>query len=76
MRVLKVIVALAILAVAGLAGFAYFGEMDPEPRETRIPVTLKLQPPEEAPIAPVPAVPAPASVQPDTPAAAGADALD
>lgn len=40
MRLLKLIVALVILAAAGLAGYAYFGDMEPERREVRVPVTL------------------------------------
>ncbi|WP_195759868.1 hypothetical protein [Paracoccus sp. S-4012] len=40
MRLLKVLVVLVVLAVAGLAGYAYLGDMAPERRETRVPITL------------------------------------
>ena len=41
MRLLKVLLALAILAIAGLSGFAYLGDMTPERREMRVPITLE-----------------------------------
>ena len=40
MRLLRVILVLVVLAVLGLAGYAYFGDMAPERREVRVPVSL------------------------------------
>lgn len=40
MRLLRVVVVLALLAVAGLSAYAYFGDMTPQRREVRVPVSL------------------------------------
>ena len=81
MRLLRVLVVLLILLIGGLAGYAYFGDMQADPQETRLPIQLDLG-----------SAPAPAAVQdaaapgttapagPETPAAAatesGQDDLD
>jgi len=39
-RVIKLLVVLAILGFVGLSAYAYLGDMTPEPREIRLPVTL------------------------------------
>lgn len=81
MRLLRVVVVLALLAVAGLSAYAYFGDMAPERREVRVPVSLAGDP---LPQAPSPAPPDAAAAVPDQapeggsaePQAAGADDLD
>lgn len=45
MRVLRVVVILLGLALLGLAGYAYFGDMDADPTEMRVPVELDLADP-------------------------------
>ena len=42
MRLLKILIFLFVLGFAGLAGYAYFGDMDPERTEARIPVRLDM----------------------------------
>lgn len=86
MRLLRVVVVLALLAVAGLSAYAYFGDMAPERREVRVPVSLtggalpqtanaSDSARVEAEAAPEPAAnEAPAAPAADEPA--GADALD
>ena len=50
MRLLRVVVVLALLAVAGLAAYAYLGDMTPQRREVRVPVSLTGEPlPKSAP---------------------------
>ena len=49
MRLLRVVAVLALLAVAGLAAYAYFGDMTPERREMRVPVSLTGGPVPDAP---------------------------
>lgn len=44
MRLLWVVLALVVLAVAGLSGYAYLGDMSPERREMRVPVSLTGEP--------------------------------
>lgn len=69
MRLLRVVVVLALLAVAGLSAYAYFGDMAPERREMRVPVSLTGEPMPET-------VPTGADAD-DAPAApAGSDARD
>ncbi len=42
-RFLRGILYLAILAMIGLVAYAYLGDLSPEQRETRLPVTLNAQ---------------------------------
>ena len=58
MRLLRVLVILLGLALLGLAGYAYFGDMDADPVEIRVPVELDLADPTPAPAAPVTQAPA------------------
>ncbi|MDT1061309.1 hypothetical protein RM190_05510 [Paracoccus sp. CPCC 101403] len=44
MKLLWVVVVLVILLLGGLTGYAYFGDMQADPRETRLPVELDLGP--------------------------------
>ncbi|MFB2531287.1 hypothetical protein ACEYYB_03285 [Paracoccus sp. p4-l81] len=37
---LKILVALVVLGLIGVAGYAYLGDMQADPVETRLPVTL------------------------------------
>ncbi|WP_299358425.1 hypothetical protein [uncultured Paracoccus sp.] len=53
MRLLRVLVILLGLALLGLAGYAYFGDMDADPVEIRVPVELDLADPAPAPAAPI-----------------------
>lgn len=62
MRLLRVIVFLLVAALLALTGYAYFGDMNADPRTTRVPVRLDLG---TAP----PAPPAPAATPAATPAA-------
>lgn len=39
-RLIKVLVVLALLGFGALVGFAYLGDLDPQSREMRVPVTL------------------------------------
>ncbi len=66
MRLWKILLVLIVLAVAALAGYAYFGDMQPEQSEIRLPVELDLNSgqPAQAPVA----------AAPDTGAADAADA--
>lgn len=79
MRLLRVVVVLALLALAGLAGYAYFGDMAPDRREMRVPVSLSGEalPTTPAPAADMPAeAAAPQSAATDDEQAAGTDDLD
>lgn len=71
MRVLKLLVVVVILTVAGLIGYAYFGDMNADPTQMRVPVELDLgaepAPGITAPDATAPAAPA------ETPAATASD---
>lgn len=40
-RLLKVLGVIAILGAIALAGYAYLGDIEPERRETRVPVQLE-----------------------------------
>ncbi|PRY95337.1 hypothetical protein BCF33_0955 [Hasllibacter halocynthiae] len=40
-RLFKVLIVLAVLGIIALAAFAYLGDIEPEPRETRVPVLLE-----------------------------------
>lgn len=74
MRLLRVMVILLGLALLGLAGYAYFGDMDADPVEIRVPVELDLADPTPAPAAPVTQAPAtPAGATEPTQGADGAD---
>lgn len=78
MRLLRVILVLVVLAVLGLAGYAYFGDMAPERREVRVPVSLTGAAPEAAVPAATDAAPvadAVTTTEAEGPAGA-ADALD
>ena len=86
MRVLWVVLALVVLAVAGLSGYAYLGDMAPERREMRVPISLTGAPlPEAGASASTEPAPDTDTPQPDAPGesgaaggapAAGADILD
>lgn len=78
MRLLRVILVLVVLAVLGLAGYAYFGDMAPERREVRVPVSLTGATPDAAAPAATDAAPvADAAITTEVEAPAGAaDALD
>ncbi|HRO15516.1 MAG TPA: hypothetical protein PLL33_10820 [Paracoccus sp. (in: a-proteobacteria)] len=69
MRLLRVIIFLLLAGMAGLVGYAYFGDMDADPREMRVPVKLDLG---ENAAGPAPELQAPAT----TAEAAAADAPD
>lgn len=72
MRLLRVIVFLLVAALLALTGYAYFGDMNADPRITRVPVRLDLGTAPPAPPAPA-ATPA-AETGPETPD--DPDALD
>lgn len=79
MRLLRVVVVLALLAVAGLSAYAYFGDMAPERREMRVPVSLTGEPLPEAETAAeetAAATPDDGAETPEATPAAGADDLD
>lgn len=42
-RLFRAILVLAVLGGFGLVGYAYLGDIAPEPRDIRVPVTLNAQ---------------------------------
>lgn len=64
-RILQAVIVLVVLAALGVLGYAYFGDMQADPVETRVPVALPgLDQP--APSAVRPAAAAPEHVVPES----------
>lgn len=78
MRLLRVIAVLVILLLGGLTGYAYFGDMQADPQETRLPVELDLgsAPVPAAVPAEAPAPAAPVAAAPEAPTNTGQNELD